>query len=93
MRKSSKIISIIFALCFMLLPFGTAASAQNIVGDIDGDLLITADDAKMVLDASANLMSLSLAQMYAADIDSDGIITATDARMILRVASGIDIFK
>ena len=59
-------------------------------GDVSGDGKILADDARLALRASANLISVTDEQKTAADIDGDGIITSSDARSILRYSARLD---
>jgi len=63
---------------------------QYSLGDVDGDMYITAADARLVLRFVAKLDGLTEEQQYAADIDEDGEVTAADARMILRVVAKLE---
>ncbi|MCR5781222.1 MAG: dockerin type I repeat-containing protein [Clostridia bacterium] len=58
-----------------------------IIGDVNGDGRILADDARLALRASAKLEKLSPAQMLAADANGDGQVLADDARLILRFSA------
>ncbi len=60
-----------------------------VFGDLDGDGVITANDARSALRNSVGLDSLSDAQQKAADVNADGSITSADARNILRAAVGL----
>ena len=63
------------------------------VGDIDGDEVVTAGDARTVLRVSSRLQFFdTLTHAVLADVDCDGEVTATDARKILRVSSRVDTF-
>ena len=53
-------------------------------GDVNGDGLISAADAAMVLRYDAGRIELSSAQLKAADMDGDDQVTSMDARAILR---------
>ena len=53
-------------------------------GDVNGDMMISAADAALILRYSAGLMDLSDEQMKAADMDGDGQVTDLDAKIILR---------
>ncbi len=61
-----------------------------ILGDVDGDGIITAGDARMALRASVGLDVLNAARQKAADTDTSNTIAASDAREILRAAVGLD---
>ncbi len=61
-------------------------------GDLDGDLTVTASDARMALRISARLEKGTFEQLNAADADGDARITAEDARKILRVAARLENF-
>lgn len=64
-----------------------------IKGDLNGDGLVTAADAREALRASAKLTTLINPFFLAGDLDSDNSITAAEAREILRVASKLDAFE
>ncbi len=53
-------------------------------GDVNGDGLISAADAAMVLRYDAGRIELSSVQLKAADMDGDDQVTSMDARAILR---------
>lgn len=56
-------------------------------GDVDGDSVITAKDARLALRASAKLETLYATPFDAADVNGDGRVTANDARSILRYSA------
>lgn len=58
-------------------------------GDADGDLAVTAADARLALRVSAGLDEIGVTQAECADTDWDGRITASDARTILRCSAGL----
>lgn len=58
-------------------------------GDVDGDGIVTAADARLTLRFAVNLQTPSSHQKSTADMDGDGIVTAADARLILRKAVGL----
>lgn len=60
---------------------GLTYVAPVVKGDADGDGMITAADARLVLRAAVGLEKVPLER---GDIDGDGKITATDARDILK---------
>ncbi len=59
-------------------------------GDIDGNGLITAADARLALRCSASLVTLTGAFLTAADINGDGDIKASNARKILRYSAQLE---
>ena len=65
---------------------------QRILGDVDGDGVITPADARLALRAAVQLENLDEHALYAADVDFDANVTPSDARKILRVAVSIDNF-
>ncbi len=52
-------------------------------GDVNGDGEITTSDARMILNYTVGVETLTAAQIAAADYDGDGEVTTTDARDIL----------
>ncbi len=59
------------------------------VGDVDGNGVIAATDARMILQHVAGIVTLTEDQASRADVDGKGTITAVDARMILRIVAGL----
>lgn len=67
-----------------------AVTRNRVRGDVDGDGLITANDASLVLRHVVGLIVLAdPAALYAADASADGTITAYDASLILQAAAGL----
>ena len=65
-----------------------------IIGDVDGDGEITADDALDILKSKAGLIVLTDKAKKVADVDGDGEITSDDALDILKKKAGLlDKFK
>ena len=58
-----------------------------VLGDGDGNGVITASDARIALRISAKIQTASDAVNCALDVNSDGKVTAADARIILRVSA------
>ncbi len=84
-----KTISIVLALILvvMAIPF-TAFSAT--LGDVNGDGVITALDARDVLQVVAGLKTeADLKNASVADINNDKAISALDAREILQIVAGL----
>ncbi len=65
----------------------------SVTGDVDGDGMVAAADARLILRAAAEMENFSNAQEIAADTDNDGKITAADARKTLRVSANIEFFE
>ncbi len=63
---------------------------NDLPGDVNGDGIINAADARMILRASAGLLELTDAEFKRADINGDGEITAAEARAVLRLAAELD---
>ena len=61
-------------------------------GDLNGDGLIQATDARMALRISARLDTADDKQNISGDVNKNGKIDAADARLILRVAASLDKF-
>jgi hypothetical protein len=59
------------------------------IGDVNQDGIITAEDARLALQASAQIITLDEKQTEAADMDADGTVSAADARTILRLSARI----
>ena len=62
-------------------------------GDANGDGLITAADARIVLQVSAKIRTVSGPFILANDFDSNGVLSAGEARKILRVSSKLEKFE
>ncbi len=60
-----------------------------VMGDIDGDNSVTANDALIALRASLGFEELTQDQITQADLDGDLEITSADALAILRRSIGI----
>lgn len=64
-----------------------------VIGDIDADDKITAEDARKALCMAVGLsdyLKEDIVSFIAADVDKDNEITASDARTILRAAVGLE---
>ena len=58
-------------------------------GDINGDNTVNFQDAQLVLQYEAGLVTLSEEQLEAADVNGDGTINFQDAQLILQYEAGI----
>ena len=74
----------------MLTIFSVTAFAFS-MGDVNGDGVVKAADARLALRYSAKLEDLSEEQLKAADVDKSGIVNASDARTILRVSAKLEV--
>lgn len=61
------------------------------LGDVNGDSVITAADARLALRYSAKIGELTADGLFAADVNKDGAVNASDARTILRCAANLEI--
>lgn len=61
-------------------------------GDLNGDGLVKATDARLALRISAKLDKSDAMQKKSGDVNANGKIDASDARLILRVAASLDNF-
>lgn len=59
-----------------------------LLGDVDFDGLITANDALLILRSSVGLDTFTPDQNKAADVDTDGNVTSGDALAVLRYSAG-----
>jgi len=64
----------------------TADAATILIGDVNQDGYITADDAASAFAASKGALELTQAQKIAADANGDGYITADDAAQIFAMS-------
>ena len=62
--------------------------AVSLVGDLNGDGRIRAQEARQVLQASSGSAELTALQIIAADLNGDGRIRAQEARTLLQASSG-----
>ena len=86
MKRFVPFITILLALSIVL----AITVSSNLLGDIDGDGIIKAADARRILRYAAELETLTPRECRAADINSDGKITAVDARLILLSCADIE---
>lgn len=67
-----------------------SSSISGKTGDINGNGVVEAGDARLLLRYSAGLETLSYSQKKLGDVNSDGNITASDARKVLRAAARLE---
>lgn len=58
-----------------------------LLGDVNGDGTVKANDARLILRFASKLQKFSREQFQFADIDSDGTVSASDARLALRMSA------
>ena len=62
------------------------------MGDVNGDGIVTAADARLILRRAARLVTFTMEQDALADVNKDGQVTAADARKVLRVSAKLESF-
>ena len=73
----------------LVLTFGLCLPAfaeKALVGDIDGDWVVSSSDARKILEYARSGEELPAYIKAVADIDGDGKITENDARLALKYA-------
>ena len=89
MKRLSILITILFV-CGIAAGF-IANGASNVPGDVDLDGKVTAEDALLVLRASAGTDKLDATQTKLADVTYDGKVNSVDAlRILLYISGSID---
>lgn len=73
-----------------LLPESGNAVTIAVQGDLDGDGLVSAADARLALRASVELETLSPWQREAADVNGQQTLTSDQARTLLRASVGLE---
>lgn len=77
--------AMIFAICAIGSPVSAVIDTEMVYGDINGDNVVSTDDAGIALRVAAGLETISDVEAFnRGDINSDGYITLYDARQILR---------
>ena len=66
----------------------TFTAKALVLGDVNGDAQVTAQDASLVLQHVAGKVDLEGADLVAADVNADGNVTAQDASLILQKVAG-----
>jgi hypothetical protein len=88
-NEMKKLISTILALSMLLTMCIPAFAADDVFGDVNGDGLITAVDARIILQVVAGSKEETEIIKTNGDLNNDGNITAVDARIILQVVAEI----
>lgn len=60
---------------------------NNMLGDVNADRYVTAEDANLVLNYAAKLTTFNSYQTFVSDVNGDGVSTAEDAQLILKYAA------
>lgn len=82
--------SFVFSASALDILDGNGIFKKNYLGDVNLDDVVTAVDARMILQHTAGLIELNEESMYYADCNEDGDVTAVDARMVLQVVAGLN---
>lgn len=83
-----------FSATFSTMAFAVDSTEDNvIIGDVDGDGYIKANDAMLVLQYVESLSdvdsTLTDDQLYLADVQADGVVDSEDAKLILQDVAGL----
>ena len=68
----------------------TRHTETDLLGDVDGDGMVTREDAYLILSYLAGTTSLTSAQLLKADVNDDGLVDEEDAQKILEIVEGSD---
>lgn len=102
MKKYISVFVVLFLVAIGTLPVSATVSQSNRreqvlapirlyqKGDLDGDGMITAADARLCLRAAAGLEQLNEQQLQAADLSGNGTLVSSSARFILRTSVGLE---
>lgn len=89
-RTKLKILSLLCAVSVCLAVYSGGFSANaSLVGDINGDGVISAEDAREILRLCVGVDPMTDKMKLLADLDRDGTVGAEDARLALRLAIGL----
>ena len=99
-KKGQKILSLLLSLTMLIgmaVPLTVMSTARSpldktdgediVTGDADGNVKVTANDAREMVKASIGTVEFDETQMSACDLDSDGKISLIEARCVLRFAA------
>lgn len=89
MRKTISV-CLVFVMIALVFTSTFLSSSAFLLGDIDGDGYVYAEDARMILRHSAKLKVSDGFSVSAADVNRDGKILADDARMALRMSARLE---
>ncbi len=86
--KIKKILSVLLIAAVVAGVCTVSFAANNKMGDVDFDSLVTAEDALLVLRYTAGTDELTAQQLKVADVTYDGKVNSVDALRILLYVSG-----
>ncbi len=93
-RTKLKMLSLLCAVSVSLTGICGVISANAAVsGDINGDGIVSAGDAREILRMSVGVVPMTDDMRVIADVDCDGTVDAGDARQALRLAIGLNNIK
>lgn len=89
LRRAVTALAVATAMTFSPFSHEKCYAKEIIFGDVNGDSVVTADDANMVLldylyEFMGDTEYVRPFKLYIADVDGNGVITADDATLILR---------
>ncbi len=79
-------IALLLSLCLLCTAAVPAFAAKILLGDLDTDGALTAEDARLALRLAVRLDRVNAFNLLVGDVNCDGNVTAEDARVLLRVS-------
>lgn len=93
-RTTLKMLSLLCAVSVSLTGIcGVISANASVPGDINGDGIVSAGDAREILHMSVGVVPMTDDMRVIADVDCDGTVGAGDARQALRLAIGLNNIK
>ncbi len=92
MKRSLKLIALLLSVLTLNL-IVPVASAESVLGDVNGDGKITSDDARLALRFSAAMEKPTSSEKTSADINKDGLITINDVKLIMADAIDLESYE
>ncbi len=93
-RTILKMLSLLCAVSVSLTGIcGVISANASVPGDINGDGIVSAGDAREILHMSVGVVPMTDDMRVIADVDCDGTVGAGDARQALRLAIGLNNIK
>src|SRR5664280_3502753 len=87
-----KFLSLFVALAMVLSLFagvGARSAKAAVVGDVNGDGVVTMADALLLAQSIVGIATLTPAQQLAADVNGDGFITMADTLVTAQIVAGV----
>ena len=73
------------AVCMMsIFSFNVSAADEEILGDVNGDGILSKEDAKLIVKHYNELLELNVEELEIADVNADGNVNEDDAIYLLR---------